>query len=104
MEEQPNIPGTVDEHPNWRRRMPGATDALLAAWRSLTPADRGRALERLLAGKAATSALLERMEAGKVRPAELDATARQRLLHHPDVALRDRRRLFRHAEERPIIG
>lgn len=28
--EQPNIPGTIDEHPNWRRRMPAATDALLA--------------------------------------------------------------------------
>ncbi|MGA3400458.1 MAG: 4-alpha-glucanotransferase [Acetobacteraceae bacterium] len=27
-EEQPNLPGTVDEHPNWRRRMPGAADAL----------------------------------------------------------------------------
>lgn len=28
-EEQPNLPGTVDEHPNWRRRMPGPTDTLL---------------------------------------------------------------------------
>ncbi|UZK69928.1 4-alpha-glucanotransferase [Sphingomonas sp. S1-29] len=28
--EQPNLPGTIDEHPNWRRRMPAATDALLA--------------------------------------------------------------------------
>ena len=28
--EQPNLPGTIDEHPNWRRRMPGATAALLA--------------------------------------------------------------------------
>ncbi len=28
-EEQPNLPGTVDEHPNWRRRMPGPADALL---------------------------------------------------------------------------
>ncbi|SDA15477.1 4-alpha-glucanotransferase [Sphingomonas sp. NFR15] len=28
--EQPNLPGTIDEHPNWRRRMPDATDALLA--------------------------------------------------------------------------
>ncbi|HEY3846435.1 MAG TPA: 4-alpha-glucanotransferase, partial [Acetobacteraceae bacterium] len=28
-EEQPNVPGTVDEHPNWRRRMPGPADALL---------------------------------------------------------------------------
>ena len=27
---QPNIPGTIDEHPNWRRRMPGDTAALLA--------------------------------------------------------------------------
>lgn len=30
LEEQPNLPGTVDEHPNWRRRMPEATNALLA--------------------------------------------------------------------------
>lgn len=29
--EQPNLPGTIDEHPNWRRRMPGDTAALLAA-------------------------------------------------------------------------
>ncbi|HVB66927.1 MAG TPA: 4-alpha-glucanotransferase [Acetobacteraceae bacterium] len=28
-EEQPNLPGTVDEHPNWRRRMPGPAGALL---------------------------------------------------------------------------
>ncbi len=30
IEEQPNLPGTTDEHPNWRRRMPDTTDALLA--------------------------------------------------------------------------
>jgi 4-alpha-glucanotransferase len=24
LDEQPNLPGTVDEHPNWRRRMPSA--------------------------------------------------------------------------------
>lgn len=28
--EQPNLPGTIDEHPNWRRRMPAATGTLLA--------------------------------------------------------------------------
>lgn len=28
--EQPNLPGTVDEHPNWRRRLPDRTEALLA--------------------------------------------------------------------------
>jgi 4-alpha-glucanotransferase len=30
LEEQPNIPGTIDEHPNWRRRMPAGTAELLA--------------------------------------------------------------------------
>ncbi|MDQ0836995.1 4-alpha-glucanotransferase [Sphingomonas faeni] len=28
--EQPNLPGTIDEHPNWRRRMPDTTEVLLA--------------------------------------------------------------------------
>jgi 4-alpha-glucanotransferase len=27
--EQPNLPGTIDEHPNWRRRMPAPTSELL---------------------------------------------------------------------------
>jgi 4-alpha-glucanotransferase len=26
---QPNLPGTIDEHPNWRRRYPGQSGALL---------------------------------------------------------------------------
>ncbi|VXC96895.1 4-alpha-glucanotransferase [Sphingomonas sp. 8AM] len=30
LEEQPNLPGTIDEHPNWRRRMDAPTPALLA--------------------------------------------------------------------------
>jgi 4-alpha-glucanotransferase len=29
--DQPNIPGTVDEHPNWRRRLPLAADDIVAA-------------------------------------------------------------------------
>ena len=29
LEEQPNLPGTVDEHPNWRRRLKPPADALL---------------------------------------------------------------------------
>jgi 4-alpha-glucanotransferase len=28
-EEQPNLPGTVDEHPNWRRRLPGEANSML---------------------------------------------------------------------------
>jgi 4-alpha-glucanotransferase len=28
--EQPNLPGTMDEHPNWRRRLPGDAQTLFA--------------------------------------------------------------------------
>jgi 4-alpha-glucanotransferase len=28
-EEQPNVPGTVNEHPNWRRRLPGEAGSIL---------------------------------------------------------------------------
>lgn len=31
LDEQPNLPGVVDVHPNWRRRLPGASQALLSA-------------------------------------------------------------------------
>jgi len=31
MEEAPNLPGTIDQHPNWRRRMPGDVDTMLDA-------------------------------------------------------------------------
>jgi 4-alpha-glucanotransferase len=29
--DQPNIPGTIDEHPNWRQRLPIALDEMAAA-------------------------------------------------------------------------
>jgi 4-alpha-glucanotransferase len=29
--DQPNIPGTVNEHPNWRQRLPVAIDEIAAA-------------------------------------------------------------------------
>ena len=31
MIDQPNIPGTVNEHPNWRQRLPLAIDEIAAA-------------------------------------------------------------------------
>ena len=31
LREQPNLPGTLDEHPNWRRRLPADSDVLLDA-------------------------------------------------------------------------
>jgi 4-alpha-glucanotransferase len=29
LEQQPNLPGTMDEHPNWRRRLPGDAGSIL---------------------------------------------------------------------------
>lgn len=29
VEEQPNLPGTIDSHPNWRRRLPACVDTML---------------------------------------------------------------------------
>jgi 4-alpha-glucanotransferase len=31
LQEQPNVPGTIDEHPNWRRRMPLCIDEIAAS-------------------------------------------------------------------------
>lgn len=31
LKDQPNVPGTTDQHPNWRRRLPGTVDTLLDA-------------------------------------------------------------------------
>jgi 4-alpha-glucanotransferase len=30
MEDQANLPGTIDEHPNWRRRLPLTLDEIMA--------------------------------------------------------------------------
>ncbi|MFC0336407.1 4-alpha-glucanotransferase [Kushneria avicenniae] len=50
LEEQPNLPGTLDEHPNWRRRLPLSVDemfespAVLARLRAMTTARAGAGL------------------------------------------------------------
>jgi 4-alpha-glucanotransferase len=31
LDEAPNLPGTTDQHPNWRRRLPGNVDTMLEA-------------------------------------------------------------------------
>ena len=50
LEDQPNVPGTIDEHPNWRRRYPVDLEDILAG-------DRMDAVARVAAaqGRAATS-------------------------------------------------
>jgi len=46
LSDQPNLPGTIDQHPNWRRRLPVTADKLLdqpAARRHISLLRRGRA-------------------------------------------------------------
>jgi 4-alpha-glucanotransferase len=43
LEEQPNLPGTTDEHPNWRRRIPAPLPDLL---RREEVADRAQAISK----------------------------------------------------------
>jgi 4-alpha-glucanotransferase len=45
LDDQPNLPGTVHEHPNWRRRMPAPLPGLVA-----TPAV-GRRVGRVKMGR-----------------------------------------------------
>ena len=48
--DQPNIPGTIDEHPNWRRRLPVALDQMVAAidFAALKGATRERTQEEIV--------------------------------------------------------
>lgn len=39
LEDQPNVPGTIDSHPNWRRRYPVASDEIFNAPRIAARAD-----------------------------------------------------------------
>ncbi|HVE10738.1 MAG TPA: 4-alpha-glucanotransferase [Paraburkholderia sp.] len=53
LDEQPNLPGSIDEHPNWRRRAPLPVDALFA---DATFCDRLRAVDQARAAAARTRA------------------------------------------------
>ena len=56
IDEQQNLPGTIDEHPNWRRRYPVTVEALrrdpgLAAIAAVVGSSRGRSTDGKPAGK-----------------------------------------------------
>jgi 4-alpha-glucanotransferase len=53
LDEQPNLPGSIDEHPNWRRRTPETVDELFA---NASFCDRLRAVDEARIAAAASSA------------------------------------------------
>ncbi|HEX8916693.1 MAG TPA: PVC-type heme-binding CxxCH protein [Humisphaera sp.] len=64
--------------------------AVLAGWPRYTPAVRAAALDALLAKPAWAAGLLDAVEKGTVRPADVDAARRQVLLKSTDPAVRTR--------------
>jgi len=78
LEEQPNLPGSIDEHPNWRRRTPQPVDELFA---NASFCDRLRAVDqaRLAAAAAASNA------AASAAPASASASASAPASSLPDT-------------------
>ena len=70
------------------RSQPAVADHLLSAWRSLTPALRGRVLDVLLSRKQWVGPLLAAIEAQTVLTSEIDAAHQARLSEYPDPELR----------------
>jgi putative membrane-bound dehydrogenase-like protein len=65
-------------------------ETLLASWNGLGPALRGQVLDALLARPAWTGKLLDAIEKGDLKPAEIDAARAQRLLGLKDKKLAER--------------
>jgi putative heme-binding domain-containing protein len=63
---------------------------LLDHWKGLTPDLRSAALDALLSRPARAALLMDAIQAKAIRPTEIDAARRQRLLQSPDRALRAR--------------
>jgi putative heme-binding domain-containing protein len=70
------------------RTQPEVAETLLAAWRTLSPNVRARALDVLLTRKQWVEPLLTAIEKKTISPAEIDAQRRHRLIEYPDADLR----------------
>ncbi len=71
-----------------RLRSDEGNERLIAYWSNLSPTLRGTVLDALLARPSGTSAVLEALETGKLRPGEIDAAHHQRLRDLSDETLR----------------
>ncbi|MBA4063618.1 MAG: dehydrogenase [Isosphaera sp.] len=66
---------------------PEVPELLLKGWRAYTPAVRGEVLEALLRRPEWAAALLDAVEAGKVKPADVDPARARRLMASKDAKL-----------------
>jgi putative membrane-bound dehydrogenase-like protein len=73
-----------------RLKDPAAINLVLEGWKAHPPATRTQVFDLLLARKDGPPTLLAAVEAKAIAAGEIDAARRQRLLNHPDRAIRDR--------------
>jgi putative membrane-bound dehydrogenase-like protein len=71
---------------------PQVAGLLLKSWRSYTPALRREVTEALLRQPDRIKVLLKEVEAGRVKPGDIDATRIRQLLNHGQAAIRDQAR------------
>lgn len=69
---------------------PEVAGLLLGGWRGYTPSVRAEVLEALVRDPARAAALLAAVEAGKVRPGDIDPTRARRLIVAKDATVRTR--------------
>jgi putative membrane-bound dehydrogenase-like protein len=65
-----------------------AATTLLTHWGGFSPTIRDQVLEVILSREAMLPALLSAIEAGAVKPVDIDALSRERLLKHADMTIR----------------
>jgi putative membrane-bound dehydrogenase-like protein len=63
---------------------------LLGGWKTYPPATRAQVLDVLLSGDRGPEKILDAINKKRIAAGEIDAARRQRLLNHPDRAIRDR--------------
>ncbi|MBL8795139.1 MAG: c-type cytochrome [Planctomycetia bacterium] len=73
-----------------RLRVPQVPEALLRGWKGYGPALRSQAFDVLLRRPEWLRAVLDAIDRKQLASSELDASRRQRLLEHPDTAIRQR--------------
>lgn len=78
------------------------TEQFAKIWPSLTPENRLVVLDEWLNRESWVIDLLKRLEAGQVKLADIDATRRTRLLHHPSKKIKElAESVFKAAEQSP---
>lgn len=82
--QQAAVSAIAQSNPNW------ASQLLLENWSSYTPEVRQRVLDVFFERESLLPALLAAMESGAVKPNQIDALGRQRLLTHRNEAIRSR--------------